>query len=155
MLFFFFFYVYVFTLKETENTWVGEGQRERERGRIPSRLCTRSVNRAWCLSQIHKTVKSWPEPKSRVGRSTNWATKRPQCFFFFFLSLFILREREREQGRGRETETEIIPSKLCTGSTEPDDGVELKNREIMTWTKTKNWTLNRLSHPGGPKGLIF
>jgi len=29
------------------------------------------------------TMRSWPEPKSRVGRLTNWATQVPQLRFFW------------------------------------------------------------------------
>ena len=47
----------------------------------------------------------------------------------FFLSLYILRERAGEEQR--EGERERIPSRLCTGSVEPDMGLELMNCEIM------------------------
>ena len=49
--------------------------------------------------------------------------------------LFIWeRQREHEQGRGKKRERgrERIPSRLCTVITEPDVGLELTNREIMT-----------------------
>ena len=52
---------------------------------------------------------------------------------FFYVYLF-LRERERDSmsrgraGRGRES----IPNRLCTVSGEPDAGLELMTREIMT-----------------------
>ena len=55
-----------------------------------------------------------------------------------FLSLFIERERERERERasisrgGAERRRDRIPSRLCTTSTEPNVGLELTNREIMT-----------------------
>ena len=73
--------------------------------------------------------------------------------------MFILRERERarasahEQGRGREQRRERIPSRLCTVSTQPDTGLGLTTREIMTWVKTKSRTLNWLSHPGTPTSV--
>ena len=41
------------------------------------------------------------------------------------------RQRERE----RERERERILSRLCTVSTEPDSGLELRNGEIMTLAK--------------------
>ena len=49
--------------------------RERERGRerIPNRLCQIRGSIPW-------TVRSWPELKSGVGRSTNWATQAPLFF---------------------------------------------------------------------------
>ena len=52
--------------------------------------------------------------------------------------LFILRETERvhKWGRKRERErhrqTDRIPSRLCTDSSEPDVGLQLRNHEIMT-----------------------
>ena len=42
------------------------------------------------------------------------------------------RERELEQGRGRERGGERIQGGLRAVSTEPDVGLELRNREIMT-----------------------
>ena len=52
-------------------------------------------------------------------------------------------EAEKE---GRER----ILSSLRAVSTEPDMGLKPTNCEIMTWTETKSWTLNWLSHPGTP-----
>ena len=47
-----------------------------------------------------------------------------------------MRQREREgekaQGRGRERGREGIPSRLCVVGAEPDAGLELANREIVT-----------------------
>ena len=37
-----------------------------------------------------------------------------------------------EYGRGRERGRERIPSKLCTVSTEPSEGLYITNHEIMT-----------------------
>ena len=42
------------------------------------------------------------------------------------------REREREQGRGRERRRETIPGRLHAVSAEPDMGLKLTNREIVT-----------------------
>ena len=52
----------------------------------------------------------------------------------FFLSLFMYFVIERERvGKGqRERGRERIPSRLHTDSTEPDTGLELTIREIMT-----------------------
>ena len=55
-----------------------------------------------------------------------------KCFYLF------LKERERQsmsgkRGRKREGDTESeAGSRFCTVSTEPDGGLELPNREIMT-----------------------
>ena len=59
------------------------------------------------------------------------------CLFLFFgVYLFILKAREREHacgwGRGREKGRERIPSKLLAKGAEPDAGLHLTNREIMT-----------------------
>ena len=56
--------------------------------------------------------------------------------FFFNTHLFILeRQRENERGRGRETEGDTdseADSGLRAVGTEPDAGLQLTNREIMT-----------------------
>ena len=59
-------------------------------------------------------------------------------FFFFKVYLIILRERERERenihksGKGRERGGDRIPSRFHPVSTEPHEGLELTNCEIMT-----------------------
>ena len=53
-------------------------------------------------------------------------------YFLMFIYLFLEREREYAQGRGRERGIQTIPSRLCTVSTEPDAGLDLTKREIMT-----------------------
>ena len=62
-----------------------------------------------------------------VGHNRQW-------LLFLFFSLFILRERESNWGRERERERERerISSRLRAVSTEPDAGLDLINREIMT-----------------------
>ena len=61
---------------------------------------------------------------------------RPKDLFSFFKFIYFEREegeREGKHGEGqRERRGERIPSRLCTGSTEPNAGLELRNREIMT-----------------------
>ena len=59
----------------------------------------------------------------------------------FYLSL-RQRETEHEKGRGREGDTESeAGSRLWAVSTEPDTGLELTSREIMTWAE-----VGRLTH---------
>ena len=59
----------------------------------------------------------------------------PICSFSF-LSLFIyFGKRAQIREEQRERERERIPSRLHTVSTEPNAGLELTNREIMTWAK--------------------
>ena len=75
----------------------------------------------------------------------------------WFLSLFTYFERERKsiERAEREREREIIPSRLCTVSTEPDMELELTNGETMTWAETRSWMLNWLSHPGAPPPFLI
>ena len=65
-----------------------------------------------------------------------------------------MRERERvsKQGKGSERGRERIPSRLCPVSTEPDVGLKLMNREIMT-AETKSWVCDRLSHRAASENL--
>ena len=59
-----------------------------------------------------------------------------------------------EEGVEREGDTEHeAGSRLWAVSTEPDAGLELKNREIMIWAETKSQMLNWLNHPGAPEIL--
>ena len=71
-----------------------------------------------------------------------------RTFFFFF---FWEREIEDEWERGKET----IPSRLCAIGMEPDLGLDLMNREIMTWAEIKSRTFNWLSHPDAPNPAIL
>ena len=67
-------------------------------------------------------------------------------------------EQERQStsrgwGREREGDTESeAGSRLWAVSTEPNAGLELTNREVMTWAEVR--TLKRRSHPGAPV-LVF
>ena len=50
--------------------------------------------------------------------------------------LFSLREREHAQaGEGQREREREIPSRLSAFSAEPDMGLELTNREIVTWAE--------------------
>ena len=63
-------------------------------------------------------------------------------FFLFFNGYLFIFERERERestctrmrrgGAEREGESERIPSRLPAVGAEPDAGLDLTNREIMT-----------------------
>ena len=70
---------------ERERTWIGEEQEREEAGERSRRerktenpkqaLCYQ--HGAWRCDSIPQTVRSWPEPKSRVRRLTDWATQAP------------------------------------------------------------------------------
>ena len=67
--------------------------------------------------------------------------------------MYIYFEREREKyewGKGREKGRQRIPSRLRAVSTEPNAGLNLMNREIMTWAEIKSQMPNWLSHQGAP-----
>ena len=74
--------------------------------------------------------------------------------------MFIhLRERETEHEKGREgreregdTESKTGP-RLCAVRTEPNTGLELTNREIVTWAQVRRLT-NWATH-APPKAPIF
>ena len=53
-----------------ERAWVSRAGAERERER--ERICTVRITHG---APTHKTARSWPEPKPRVGHSTDWATQ--------------------------------------------------------------------------------
>ena len=55
-----------------------------------------------------------------------------------------------KQGRGRDRLRERIPSRLCSVSTELDEGLDLTNCKLMTWAEIKSQSLNQLSHTGAP-----
>ena len=59
-------------------------------------------------------------------------------FFFFNVYLFLgQRETEHERGWGRERGRHRIGNRLQAISPEPDAGLELTDREIVTWLKSE------------------
>ena len=76
-------------------------------------------------------------------------------FFLNFFNVYLWEtEREPERGKGREGEREgdtesEAGSRLWAASTEPDEGLELTNREIMTWAevgRSTDWATQELLH---------
>ena len=88
--------------------WAVEAQRERE-----------SLTQAPCRVQsgawTHKTVRSWPEPKSRVRRLTGWATQAPLLWYSLKSGIagsygkYILRDCQRHKSVIRRRICKIFP----------------------------------------------
>ena len=78
----FLFWMFIY-FWERQTVWAEEGQRERETENPKQAPCCQ--HRAWCGVQTHEpqTMRSWPEPKSRVKCLTNWATQAPPKTTFF------------------------------------------------------------------------
>ena len=76
-------------------------------------------------------MRSWPEPKSRAGCSTDGATHKPYLVF----ETERMHEYSRVGGRQREREKEGIPNRLCTVCTEPDTGLKLMTQR--SWPELK------------------
>ena len=116
-----------------------EGDTESETG---SRLWAISTEPEVGLEPTDREIMTWAE----VGRLTDCATQAPLFLIFFNIYLF-LRDRERQSmsrgGAEREGDTESeTGSRLWAISTEPDVGLELTDREIMTWAEVgriTNW----------------
>ena len=60
--------------------------------------------------------------------------------------MFILRESMNEWGRGREREGEN-PKQAMRWQRGAQDGLNLMNCEVMTWTETKSRTVNQINQP--------
>ena len=68
----------------------------------------------------------------------------PVFLFFFYFLMFIFERESKHMSRGGaeragDTESEA-GSRLWLISTEPDAGLELANREIMTWAEVRRLT---------------
>ena len=123
---------------ERETDVSGEGQREKEtQSEAGSRLWAVSTEPDAGLELMNREIMTWAE----VRCSTNWATQVPLLSSFFFHVFYLfLGQRESMNGGGaeREGDTESeAGSRLWTVSTEPDAGLELMNREIMTWAEVR------------------
>ena len=76
----------------------------------------------------------------------NWQDKENMLahfiFFFIFLTfIYISRDSVSGGGAEREGDTESVEgSRLWTDSTEPDAGLKLTDREIMSWAEVRRLT---------------
>ena len=128
---------------------------------------TQVVDRGLTCSLSHAGMGAFTL-QSVVGRlSRHFAMERQAHFvFIYFYCLFYFErhresmnkgvvERKRGGERERERERERIPSRLHIVSSEPDMGLDLTNREIMTWGDNQSRMLNRLSHPDVPQPTLY
>ena len=76
--------MFILTDRERRREWVGKGQRESQAGSV---LSVQSLK--WGSNS--QTVRSRPEPKSKVRRSVDWATHAPQNYYLW----------DRESGEGQ------------------------------------------------------
>ena len=85
-----------------------------------------------------------------LGSPMTWPVtiKRACHSFLFFKFMYFEKDRDGVSGGGAERGRERIPSRLCTASTEPDSGLELKKLGDHDLSQNQKSTLNRLSHPG-------
>ena len=78
----FFQCLYIYFERETE-VGASRGGAENEGERENPKQAPRCQHKAPCKGPISGTVRSWPEPKSRVGRLTSWATQVPPWGWVF------------------------------------------------------------------------
>ena len=141
--------------------WAEEGLREKQN---PKQV-TRCQWRAWWGSNS-RSVRSWPELKSRIRPLTNWATQVPQTIlvfrwtvfiffnYYFFFQFIYLWERECGWGRGREKDERESQTGSTLLAQSPIWGLNSWIIEIMTWAEAKSWMFNRLSR-GAPRLTIL
>ena len=99
---------------------------------------TENLNRPITSNEIESVIKTLQTNKS----PGQMASQMNSFFFFIFLMFVYFWETEREWGRAESREREReghtdfeAGSRLSAVSTEPDTGLELTNREIMTWAE--------------------
>ena len=76
----FFFNVFIYFWKrerERDRAWAEEEPRERETQNLKQAPGSELSGQSLMWSSNSGTVRSWPEPISRVRRLTNWATQEP------------------------------------------------------------------------------
>ena len=67
-------FIYLFWERQRHCEW----GRDRERERETPMQALHCQHRDWCRAWTQKSMRSWPELKSRVIHSTDWATQSPQ-----------------------------------------------------------------------------
>ena len=78
-----------FWQRERDRAWAGEGQRDRETQNPKQALGSELSAQSWTWGSGSQTARSWLEPKSRVGRSTDCTTQVPRYFAFLNQSDFF------------------------------------------------------------------
>ena len=73
-------YMFVYFEREGQRTRLSQEGAERGREDLKSAPCC--YHRTWCRAWSHE-LRSWPEPKSRVGHLNDWATQVPFVIYFF------------------------------------------------------------------------
>ena len=86
-----FFNVYLFILGEWDGRAEREGERESQAGSV---LSVQSPT--W--GSVWQTMRSWSEPKSRVGRLTEWTTQAPLILFLSDKDMTVA-QREKRKGK--------------------------------------------------------
>ena len=87
----------------------------------------------------------------KTGKNENKREVVLSLFFLMFVYSFL---REREIGRGRDRERRRQNPRQALHH-QHWAGLELMNRGTVTWAKTKNRMLNRLSHPGALRSCFL
>ena len=135
-----FFNVYFWEGERACTRTVGKGQRGRHR--IWSRLRSPSCqHRAQCGAWTHEPGDHDLSQSRTLDQLSHPGTPETLFFLNFFLTFIYFWDRERqsinEGGAEREGDTESeAGSRLWAISPEPDAGLELTDREIVTWLKS-------------------
>ena len=105
-------------------------------------------NPMWGLNS--RTVRSWPEPKSRVRRLTDWATQvRPfKIFLLYFILFYFLFYFISYFMRDRGSEWENLAECRFQAHCSAQRGTRSHDPGIVTWAEIKSPTFNRPSHQG-------
>ena len=83
------FFLSLFIYFERGWEWMGErGGAEKERERESQAGFVLSAQ-SLLQGSIPWTLRSWPEPKSRIGHLTDWATQAPLLFHSWYVTMYL------------------------------------------------------------------